>query len=224
MIIQIYAFTRIDQAVAAADMGVDHIGFIAGKYGLVPGELSFAEARHLAEALPLHSVRVALTMATSVDEILRMAETVKPDIIHISTDLEEVGEQAMELLRLRLPITTRLMKAIQVEGKASIAYAQRFALMSDLLLLDTKVRGMPGIGATGRTHDWRISQRIVESVSIPVILAGGLSPENVGTAVTAVQPWGVDSNTWTNLPGSPVEKDLASIRAFVRAVRQATTP
>jgi phosphoribosylanthranilate isomerase len=42
----------------------------------------------------------------------------------------------------------------------------------------------------GRTHDWRISQRIVESVSIPVILAGGLSPENVGAAVAAVQPWG----------------------------------
>jgi phosphoribosylanthranilate isomerase len=224
VIIQIYAFTRIDQAVAAADLGVDHIGFIAGKYCLVPGELSFAEARRLAEALPPSSVRVALTMATSVNEILRMAEAVGPDIVHISTDLEEVGEGAMELLRLRLPTKIRLMKAIQVEGKASIADAQRFALVSDLLLLDTKVRGMPGIGATGRTHDWRISQRIVESVSIPVILAGGLSPENVGAAIAAVQPWGVDSNTWTNLPDSPVEKDLARIRAFVEAVRQPATP
>ena len=91
MIIQIYAFTQVDQAVAAAEMGVDHIGFIAGDYGLVSGELSFKEARRLAQSLPSHTVRVALTMAVQVDEILRMAEAVEPDIIHISTDLEDVG-------------------------------------------------------------------------------------------------------------------------------------
>ena len=78
---------------------------------------------------------------------------------------------------------------------------------------------MPGIGATGRLHDWRISRRIVESVPVPVILAGGLSPENVMDAMQAVQPWGVDSNTHTNLPGSPVEKDMQRIREFVAAVR-----
>ncbi len=77
MIIQIYAFTDIAQAVEAAEMGVDHIGFIAGDYGLVSGELSFTEARRLAQALPPHTVRVALTMAVQVDEILRMADAVR---------------------------------------------------------------------------------------------------------------------------------------------------
>jgi phosphoribosylanthranilate isomerase len=110
VIIQIYAFTRIDQAVAAFD--VDHIGFMKW----CSWRLS-SEARRLAQALPLQSVRVALTMATSVGEILRMAEAVEPDIVHISTDLEEVGEGAMELLRLRLPTKIRLMKAIQVEAR-----------------------------------------------------------------------------------------------------------
>jgi phosphoribosylanthranilate isomerase len=113
------------------------------------------------------------------------------------------------------------MKAIHVSGEESIGVAQRFAEVSDLLLLDTKVSGMPGIGATGRLHDWSFSRRIVESVGVPVILAGGLSPENVAGAIQAVQPWGVDSNTHTNLPGSPVEKDMGRIRAFVDAVRAA---
>ncbi|HJW89473.1 MAG TPA: phosphoribosylanthranilate isomerase [Anaerolineales bacterium] len=221
MIVQVYAFTRIDQAVAAAEMGVDHIGFVAGAYGLVQGELSFNEARRLAQALPPHSKRVALTMATQVEEILRMAEAVGPDIIHISTDLEDVGLAAMEELRKQLPASIKTMKAIQVEGEESLAQASRFAAVSDLLLLDSKVRGLPGIGATGRTHDWTLSQRIVASSPVPVILAGGLSPENIGQAIAAVQPWGVDSNTWTNLPGSPVEKDLERIRAFVQAVREA---
>jgi phosphoribosylanthranilate isomerase len=224
VLIQIYAFTHIDQAVAAAEMGVDQIGFVAGKYGLVHGELSFQEARRLAEALPPETKRVALTMATDVDEILRMAEAVGPDIVHISTDPEEVGLAAMEELRQRLPSSIHLMKAIHVEGEESLAQASRFASVSDLLLLDSKVRGMPGIGATGQTHDWALSRRIVQSSPVPVILAGGLSPENVGQAIAAVQPCGVDSNTWTNLPGSPVEKDLERIRAFVQAVRQAAPP
>ena len=221
MIIQIYAFTRIDQAVEAAEMGVHQIGFVAGDYGLVSGELSFAAARRLAHSLPPHTVRVALTMATQVDEILRMAEAVEPDVVHISTDLEDVGVEAMERLRRRLPASIRLMKAIHVSSEESIGDAQRFAEVSDLLLLDTKVSGMPGIGATGRLHDWSFSRRIVESVRVPVILAGGLSPENVAGAMQAVQPWGVDSNTHTNLPGSPVEKDMQRIRAFVDAVRAA---
>jgi phosphoribosylanthranilate isomerase len=160
-------------------------------------------------------------MATQVDEILRMAEAVEPDIIHISTDLEDVGVAEMQRLRRLLPTSMRLMKAIHVSGEESIGAAQRFAEVSDLLLLDTKVSGMPGIGATGRLHDWSFSRRIVESVGVPVILAGGLSPENVAGAMQTVQPWGVDSNTHTNLPGSPVEKDMRRIRAFVDAVRAA---
>jgi phosphoribosylanthranilate isomerase len=200
-------------------MGVDHIGFIAGDYSQVHGELSFTAARRLAHSLPPQTVRVALTMATEVNEILRMADAVEPDIIHISTDLEDVGMDAMQKLRRTLPASMRLMKAIHVTGEESISAAQRFAPVSDLLLLDTKVGGMPGIGATGRLHDWNISQRIVESVPVPVILAGGLSAENVVAAIQAVQPWGVDSNTHTNLSGSPVEKDMGRIRDFVTAVR-----
>ena len=221
MIIQIYAFTQVEQAVAAAELGVDHIGFIAGDYGQVSGELSFAAARRLAQALPPHTVRVALTMAVQVDEILRMAEAVQPDVVHISTDLDDVGVEAMQRLRGELPASIRLMKAIHVAGEESIADALRFAQVSDLLLLDTKVGGMPGIGATGRLHDWHISRRIVESVPIPVILAGGLSSENVAEAMQAVQPWGVDSNTHTNIHGSPVEKDMQRINDFVAAVRGA---
>ena len=63
MIVQIYAFTDPAQAREAALMGVDHIGFVAGDYGLVPAELSFAQARTLCEALPDSAVAVALTLS-----------------------------------------------------------------------------------------------------------------------------------------------------------------
>ena len=219
MIIQIYAFTVIAEAVWAAELGVDHIGFVAGRYDLVPGELSFTEARALRDALPSNTTAVALTMATEVAEIMRMVDAVNPDIVHISTDIEDVPEAAMEILKNSLPPSVRLMKALSVGGPESISQAKRFAPFCDFFLLDTKVTGMPGVGATGHVHDWSISCQIVDEFDIPVILAGGLSEDNVQKAILAVQPWGVDSNTHTNLIGDPVQKDLDRIAAFVRAVR-----
>ena len=219
MIIQVYAFTVIEEAVKAAELGVDHIGFVAGTYDLVPGELSFFQARALRDALPSHTIAVALTMATEIDEILRMVDAVQPDILHISTDVEDVAEKSMEALRAALPPSVQLMKALPVAGTKSIDLARRFAPVSDLFLLDTKVTGMPGVGATGHTHDWTISQKIVDEINTPVILAGGLDPENVKEAIRVVKPWGVDSNTHTNLPGDSVKKDMARIAAFVAAIK-----
>lgn len=220
MIVQIYAFTNIDHAVQAAELGVDHIGFVVGKYGLVPGELSFSEAKAIRASLPLHAKAVALTMATEVDEILRMADVVEPDIVHISTDVEGVLESSMELLKEKLSSSIKLMKAIPIGGIESLALAKRFAPVSDLFLLDTKVVNMPGVGATGYVHDWSISQQIVEAFNLPVILAGGLSEENVSEAIGKVHPWGVDSNTHTNIQGDKVEKDIQRIANFITAVRE----
>ncbi|NWG76280.1 MAG: phosphoribosylanthranilate isomerase, partial [Rubrivivax sp.] len=83
--------------------------------------------------------------------------------------------------------------------------------------------GIAGIGASGATHDWALSREIVRQVRVPVVLAGGLSPENVGAAIRAVRPWGVDSLTHTNqpLPGGGFRKDLERVRQFVLAAREA---
>jgi len=220
VIIQIYAFTDPETATAAVNLGVDQIGFVAGKYGIVQGELSFKEAHEIVSALPPEGTAVALTMSDDVEEILRMASAVKPGIIHISSDVHMVDASKMKKLRSRLPREIRLMKAIPVGEGESIGLAQTYAHVSDLLLLDTKTEGFPGVGATGFTHDWNISKQIVASVDIPVIMAGGLTAENVGDAILEIRPWAVDSNTSTNVPGSRVEKDLERIRAFVNAVKK----
>jgi phosphoribosylanthranilate isomerase len=160
-------------------------------------------------------------MSVDLAEIVRMAQVVQPDIIHISSDMEAVDVAAMKQLRAALPSSIALMKAIHVNGPESVEAAMVFAQVAELLLLDTKVSGMPGVGATGVTHDWSVSRRIVERVgsSAKVILAGGLIPENVRLAIQTVQPWGVDSNTGTNLPGDPVAKDMERVKAFVERVK-----
>jgi phosphoribosylanthranilate isomerase len=221
MIVQIYAATSAAEALALAELGVDQIGFVAGNYDQVYAELTFTQARAIAEALKGKATSSALTMSTDVAEILQMARTVRPDVIHISSDTGAVNVTAMEQLRRALPPQMALMKAVQVEGPGSIETALRFAKVSDFLLLDTKVAGLPGVGATGVTHDWNISRKIIEKVGhqSKVILAGGLTPENVAAAIQATKPWGVDSNTGTNIPGEPVAKDMERVREFVNRAK-----
>jgi phosphoribosylanthranilate isomerase len=219
MIIQIYAFTRIDEVVQAASAGVDQIGFVAGEYGIVHGELDFITASKLAHAVPPPAQSIALTMSTDVNEILRMAEAVKPNIVHISSETGAVGIAKLMELRIRLNPNIKIMKAVGVVDESSIDDAVNYAAVSDILLLDTKIKQLPGVGATGKTHDWLISHKIVEKCHVPVILAGGLNAENVATAIQQVKPWGVDSNTSTNIPGSPFAKDISRIREFVAAIR-----
>jgi len=223
MIIQVYAFTDVKTALKAAQLGVDHIGFVAGKYDEVPAELSFEEAHEIAASLPEKTTSVALTMATEVDEILKMVDKVKPHIVHVSSDLNLVDVEKMHELHERLDKSVRLMKAIPVEDEKSVAVAQQYAEVSDLLLLDTKRTDFPGVGATGFTHDWNVSLRIVQSVKIPVILAGGLTPANVRSAIEKVHPWGVDSNTSTNVHGSNTIKDINLIADFVKAIQSGET-
>ena len=221
MIVQIYAVTSVVQALTLVELGVDHVGFVAGDYGQVQAELTFAQAQAIAQALKGKAVSSALTMSTDLAEILRMARTVQPDIVHISSDTIAVDVAAMRQLRQALPADIAVMKAIPIDGPESIDLAHQFAPVSDYLLLDTRIKGLPGVGATGVTHDWQISRQIVAQLGrrLNIILAGGLTPENVAAAIQSVQPWGVDSNTGTNLPGDPVTKDMKRVQDFVRQAK-----
>ena len=217
MIVQIYAAVSVSEALSMVDLGVDQVGFVAGLYEEVHGELSFGQARALAAALRGKAQSSALTMSSDLVEIQAMARAVQPDIVHISSGVDDVDLGAMQHLRRNLPPEMMLMKAIPVFGEKSIEIARQYSTVADILLLDTAVDGFPGVGATGVTHDWNISRRIVEAAAqhARVILAGGLTPENVADAIRVVRPYGVDSNTGTNLPNDPVAKDMSRVRDFV---------
>ena len=113
-----------------------------------------------------------------------------------------------------------------------------FAPVSDYFLTDTMILSSSAaasadqqpvkgfVGITGRTCDWRVARALVASSPIPVILAGGLSPENVHEAILATRPAGVDSCTGTNATdaaGIPVRfrKDMARVRQFVQEAHRA---
>ena len=103
-----------------------------------------------------------------------------------------------------------------------MAWAKAYDGVADWLLLDSHKRGDSQIGALGITHDWAISRRIVESTAAPVILAGGLGPDNVAAAIEAVRPAGVDSKTKTDRIGDS-SKDLEKVEQFVAIAKAART-
>jgi phosphoribosylanthranilate isomerase len=218
---QLYTMQSVEEALACVDAGVDYLG-LTPIQGL-PGEIPFETMRAIVEAVGDRARCVALTVRTDPGEILAMVEAVRPAILHLCPLAGDITPATVASLRAWLPEALPIMQAVSVVGPESVDEARAYAEVADYLILDTQAADIPGVGASGVTHDWAISRAIVEAVRVPVILAGGLSPENVGDAIRAVRPWGVDSLTHTNrpLPGGGFRKDLDKVRAFIAAARAA---
>ena len=226
MLVQIYTAQSVPEALALADLGVDHIGLTPANRGL-PGEISVHTAAAIVRALRDRSGAarprsVALTVETSLEPVVDMAEAVEPDILHFCPPAGTIGPELIRAFRERVP-GREVMYAVSVSGPEAVDEAARFAEVADWFILDTQAPDIPGVGASGAVHDWTISRRIVTESPIPVILAGGLSPENVAEAIERVRPAGVDSLTHSNvaLPEGGFRKDLDRVASFVAKARAA---
>ncbi len=222
LIVQIYTMQSVEEALAVAALGVDHLGVTPSRRGL-PGEISNGLAADVCSALIGHAKSVALTVETDLDAIESMVSEVRPDILHLCAPAGALGPTSVKILQRRIP-RTQIMQAIAVTGPESVDVARSYAPFVDYLILDSVDPNIAGIGAAGTIHDWAESAAIVAAVELPVILAGGLSPENVSAAIARVRPAGVDSLTHTNrhVTSGRFRKDLAKVQRFVKEARGAT--
>lgn len=214
MIIQIYSMTSIGDAVMVAQAGADQIGVVVAEPGIVPEGIGAGAAREILAAIRPRARGVALSLSDDREEICAMADAVRPDIVHVAA--REIEPEDCAWIRARVA-PVRLLRAIAVRAGETLAEADAHQEAADYLMLDSGAKGLPFAGATGETHDWQISRAIVERSRVPVILAGGLTAENVGQAIAMVRPWGVDSFTHTDIPGQRGKKDPARTRAFIAA-------
>ena len=248
MIVQIYEIQTPEEAEALIAMGVDHIGSVLTTEAewRNPGvkaavETSRGRARH--SIIPLFN---------TPETVFRVLDCYRPDIVHFCealADARGVFPGCAGLMRLQAEVRKRypeidIMRSIPIApaGRGgevpSLELAGMFAPVSDYFLTDTMLlpastapsaqhQPVSGfVGITGRTCDWEIAGALVQTSPIPVILAGGLSPENVREAVLATRPAGVDSCTGTNATdalGNPVRfrKDMARVRRFIREAHRA---
>ena len=148
------------------------------------------------------------------------AKALMPDVLHLCANFEGSAEFA-ERLRREIP-GVKLMEAVGITGPECIEDARKKAAYADILILDTVSKTVPGVGAAGEVNDWNLDRQIVDMVDIPVILAGGLGPDNVAAAIEAVHPDGVDSLTKTSDKenGVLVRKNIEKVREFCRIAHQ----
>jgi len=217
MIVQIYEVSSPEEASALCSIGVDHIGVLVGT-GAFPREQPIARAREIFSVISAPSRGSALCLSDDLRLIRRVVAELDPDILHLGASSELLTPQDAAMLKSEFQALT-LMRSIPVLDQGSVVIAKSYNRIADILLLDSHKPGDRQIGALGVTHDWELDRQIVESVSIPVIIAGGLGPENVVDAIKSVNPAGVDSKTMTDKTDGSHMKALDKVRQFVELAK-----
>jgi len=213
MLVQIYEISTPEEARALGNLGVDHIGVLVGD-GSFPREQSVDQARLIFSAIPSSSKGLALLLSADVRLVEQIISELKPAIVHLGASSDLLTTSAVQQLKQRCGTLT-VMRSIPIVDDESIAIARGYDGVADILLLDSHRPGDVQIGALGVTHSWEIDRKIVESVRIPVIIAGGLGPDNVVDAIRVVRPAGVDSKTKTDKDDGSHTKDLQKVKRFV---------
>lgn len=211
--VKICGICNLQDALACWRAGADALGFLFGVPTYVRSYIEPDAAREIIRRLPPYVSSVLVTTFSDAAQIQNLLEKASVSAVQLHGSLQSTSVQSLRDKNPHL----KLIKAIQVMDESAMQEAQSWEPFADALLLDSKGEG--ALGGTGKTHDWELSRRIVEMVRIPVILAGGLSPDNVAAAVQTVKPFAVDVNS--GVTSQPPAKDLVKVAEFVRRAREA---
>jgi phosphoribosylanthranilate isomerase len=213
--VKICGITREEDLAVAVAAGADAVGFLVGVPSS-PRNLTLERAEILLRQVPIFVDSVVVTAPQNISDVVEICERLKPTAIQLH------GKKHLDASEIREKIRdTRLIKTIYVK-KASLSEATiKDSKIFDAILLDSFTKNQ--LGGTGRIHDWTLSRQIKEAVApTPVILAGGLKPENVKEAILKVQPYAVDVASGVEL--RPGIKDPEKIRAFVENAKEIKIP
>lgn len=216
-IIQIAGIRSPAEARILLEAGVDWLGFPL-RLESHREELSADAVAEIISSLGIGDRAVLITYLEEAVEITRLAAQMGCHRVQLHGDITEGEARRLKKEAPRLC----LIKALVVKpGNLDelLDTAREFGPVVDAFITDTCDPQTGARGATGKTHNWDSSRRIVEAVSRPVIMAGGLTPENVGRAIRHVRPAGVDSHT--GVESSDGTKDPGLVRMFVEEARRA---
>jgi len=204
--VKICGITRKEDLDAAVAAGADAVGFVVG-VASSPRNIALEKAEKLIRQVPPFVKSVLVTVPRGIDEF-EMYEKLNPDAIQIH------GEKLHTAASVRLKIpNTLLIGAVNAKGANALDVVSKAAKIFDAVLLDSFANGR--YGGTGIVHDWELSKRVKQAIHPkPLILAGGLTPENVAEAVRTVRPYAVDVSSGVEL--QPGIKDHKKIIEFIK--------
>lgn len=222
MITQIYSIQTVQEALDCIEAGADYIGLAIDTGANLPSQVSLEKAKEIYDAIGDKAKKV-LIVVTKTDELLyEPVAYLKPDVIHLcGYDYYATREFCKKIKEVCPGI--QVLQAIGIEDRSSIEQALYYSEFVDEIILDSVDRNINGIGAAGFTNDWDIDREIVERAKCKVILAGGLSADNVEEAILKVKPWGVDSFTKTSdiMMDGTSRKNKEKVKAFITNAKRA---
>lgn len=187
--IKICCIVSKNEAEVAVNFGASAIGLV-GNMPSGPGIISDALIAEIAAGVPPPIATFLLTSEIFPDKIIDHHLRTLTNTIQI---VDKVKEGTHQIVKKSMP-AIKIVQVIHITGDESLAEALRISEHVDALLLDSGNQKLQikELGGTGRVHNWQISKKIVEQSKVPVFLAGGLTPNNVRSAIEIVQPFGVD--------------------------------
>lgn len=213
--VKICGITREEDALAAAHAGADAIGLVFWRAS--PRAIDPLRAREIAGAVPPFVAKVGLFVDPSAEDVNAVLSLVPLDLLQFHGSESPATCRVFDRPYLKaIPMRDELDLLESVSG-----YSDAAGLLFDTFRRDD----MPG--GTGHTFDWsRLTPDARRKLRAPLILSGGLDPQNVGAAIRAVQPWAVDVSSGVeelDSEGAPRKgmKDAARIAAFMEGVRRA---
>lgn len=213
--VKVCCIASIDEARMAIAAGADALGLV-GDMPSGPGVIGDARARPIAALVPPPVAVFLLTQEVSGPAIADHAQRCWVGVVQVVRHVEPGEHQ--RLAELLPPL--RRIQVIHVEDASALDLIPAYAPFVHAFLLDsgTPSAAVPELGGTGRVHDWRISAEFVRRSPHPVFLAGGLTPANVGDAIRAVRPYGLDLCSGIRTDN---QLDPAKLNAFMQAVHDA---
>lgn len=178
-----------------------------------PGPISEELIAEIIATVPPHIATFLLTSRQDAGSIIAQQRRTKANTLQL---VDAVGTEVYRELRAALPDVS-VVQVIHVTDETSVQEAAAVSEHVDMILLDSgnPKLAVKELGGTGRRHDWSVSRKIVESVKVPVFLAGGLNAVNVREAIETVQPYGLDLCSGVRTNG---RLDEYKIDRFFRAV------
>lgn len=199
--IKVCGICTVADAYKACNAGADAIGMVF--YAKSPRNVTVTSAMEIVSSLPPFISAVGLFVNSSQQEVNQVLSRVRLDLLQFHGDEDEVFCSSFD---------RPYIKVVRVKKDTDLPHSCQQYASARGILLDSYKKGTAG--GSGETFDWSL---IPNDLSLPVVLAGGLNPENVAVAVSTVQPWAVDVSS--GVEESPGKKDAHKIEQFIRAVK-----
>ena len=204
---KICGINSLSEMKIALDSGADAIGFLVGITHLAEDKIDIPIACELSKRVPPFVSSVAVTHLQTAMDIISLLKQLKVDTVQLHNDID-----LTEIVKIRKALPyLKIIKSVSITGKESVLRARKYVGYADGIILDSRTKER--LGGTGITHDWSISRTIVEESPIPVILAGGLTPDNLREAIETVHPYAVDVNSGVE---TKQKKDPEKVKQFVQ--------